>query len=170
MKQRILVSVMGVLALSAAYAATPLNVKTGQWETTKTTKVEGVTIPKSVLDQMPADRREKVLKAMAARAAAKPVPETTMSCLTEKERTDGGFGETDADCKKTIVSATATRWETTLTCMRDGTTQTGHITLEAPSNNRVIGKMELTTGAGGKITADFTGKWLSASCPASADQ
>jgi len=158
MSKRALIAGVCVLAISAAYATTPLNVKTGQWESTRITRIEGNTIPKSVLEQMPPARRAKIEKAMAARAAAKPMPKTSTSCLTEQERNDGGFGDTDTDCKKTVVSATATHWETKLTCNRDGTTQTGHMTLDAPSNDHVIGKMELT------------GKWLGANCPASADK
>jgi hypothetical protein len=169
MKKRVLLAGVCALAISAAYATTPLNVKTGQWESTRITRIEGNTIPKAALAQMPPERRAKIEQAMAARAAAKPAPKTSTSCLTEKERNDGGFAETDDDCKKTVVSATATHWETTLTCNRDGMTQTGHMTLDAPSSDRVIGKMELTTGEGGKITVDFTGKWVGANCPASSD-
>jgi hypothetical protein len=169
MRRQILMAGVSAVVFSAAYATTPLNVKTGLWEATRITRIEGNTIPKAALAEMPPEQRAKIEKAMTARAAAKPVPKTSTSCLTEKERNDGGFGETDTDCKKTVVSATATHWESTLTCNRDGTTQTGHMTLDAPSPDRVVGKMELSTGEGGKITMDFTGKWVGASCPASAD-
>ena len=157
----------GCVLAAAAYADDRLNVKTGQWETTVTTKIDGNPIPKNVLDQLPPDRRAKIEQAMAARAASKAAPKTTTTCMTEEDL-DKGVQTMDigGDCKKTILAQTPTHQEVAIECSRNGVSTKGHMTVDALSNESIKGKMEMNVGDG-KVIGDFSGKWIGATCPES---
>jgi uncharacterized protein DUF3617 len=154
-----------VLVAAVAQADERLNVKTGLWETTVTTKVDGNPIPKNVLDSMPPERRAKLEQAMAARAQ-KSEPKTTRNCVTEEDLKKGVQAmDMNGDCKKTILSQTSTHQEIAVECSRSGVTSKGKMTVDAPSTDTIKGKMELTVGEG-KVVGDFNGKWIGATCPA----
>ncbi|HLA70411.1 MAG TPA: DUF3617 domain-containing protein [Steroidobacteraceae bacterium] len=157
----------GCVLAAAAYAGDRLNVKTGQWETTVTTKIDGNPIPKNVLDQLPPDRRAKIEQAMATRAASKAAPKTTTTCMTEEDL-DKGVQTMDigGDCKKTILAQTPTHQEVAIECSRNGVSTKGHMTVDALSNESIKGKMEMNVGDG-KVIGDFSGKWIGATCPES---
>jgi len=156
---------VGCVLAAAASAGDRLNVKTGQWETTVATKIDGNPIPKNVLEQMPPDRRAKIEQAMAARAASKAAPKTHTTCITEEDL-DKGVQTMDirAECKKTILAQTPTHQEVAIECSRNGVTSKGHMTVDALSKESIQGKMEMTVGDG-KVIADFSGKWIGATCP-----
>jgi hypothetical protein len=157
----------GVLVLATAFAANGLNVKTGLWEVTYTSKIEGSLIPKSVLDSMPPDRRAKMEQAMAARAAAPPKTHKSQTCVTAEDLAKGAFdAEPDANCKNTLVSQNATHQEVKFECMEDGEARTGDMTVDALSNESMKGNIEIVTG-NGKVTTQLSGKWLGAKCPES---
>jgi len=157
-----------VLAAAAAHAGERLNVKTGLWETIVTTKIDGNPIPRNLLDQMPPERRAKIEQAIAARAASKSAPKTTTNCVTEEDLEKGiQAADVNADCKKTVVAQTSTHQEIAIECARNGVTSKGHMTVDAVSSESIKGKMELNVGEG-KVVGDFSGKWIGATCPASA--
>jgi len=164
MKNQARFLIASVLVLTTAHAATAFNVKTGLWEVTYTTKMEGSMIPKSVLEGMPAERRAKMEAAMKQRAAAGPRTHTMKSCVTDKDLQKGAFdADPDGGCKKTLVSQTATHQEVKFVCTEDGETRTGHMTVDAKTNSSMQGAVEIVT-AGGKVNTQLSGRWLSASC------
>ena len=168
MKQSALILVGCVLAAAAAHAGEKLNVKTGLWETTVTTKIDGNPVPKSVLDQMPPERRAKIEQAMAARSASMAAPKTTTNCVTEEDLAKGVQAvDMSGECKKTVIAQTSTHQEIAIECARNGVSSKGHMTVDAPSNDRIKGKMEMAVGDG-KVIGDFSGKWIGATCPESA--
>ena len=153
-----------VLVVTSAQAAAGLNVKTGQWEVTYTTKMEGSMMPKSVLDSMPPDKRTKMEASMKQRASAPPRAHTTKSCITDKDLQKGAFeADPDGGCKKTLVSQTATHQEVNFVCTEDGETRTGHMTVDATSNDRMEGQIEIVT-PNGKVNTQLAGKWIGPSC------
>lgn len=167
MKQRAWILAGCVLAAAAAHAGDKLNVKTGLWETTVTTKIDGNPVPKNVLDQMPPERRAKIEQAMAARSASMAAPKTATNCVTEEDLAKGVQAmDMNGDCKKTVIAQTSTHQELAIECSRSGVTSKGHMTVDAPSNDRITGKMEMAVGEG-KVIGDFSGKWIGATCPAS---
>lgn len=154
----------GIIGISSAVAATGLNVKTGLWEVTYTVKTEGSMIPKSVLDQMPPERRAKMEAAMKQRAAAGPHTNTSKSCVTAKDLQKGAFeADPDGGCKQTVVSQTATHQEVKFVCTEDGETRTGRMTVDATSSDRMHGNVEIVT-PNGKVNTQLDGKWIKASC------
>lgn len=157
------------LALSVAHAGEKLDVKTGQWEMTLITRTEGNLLPKATLDKLPPEQRAKLEKALAARAGSKAAPKITKTCMTEEDLEKGISGtEPNVECKKTVIAQTATHQELALTCSRSGLTSTGHMTVDALSQESVAGLMELSLGEG-KVLADFSGKWIGPNCPADSD-
>jgi len=156
--------IAALLLGAAAYAAGGFNVKIGLWEVTYTVKTEGSMIPKSVLEQMPADRRAKVEAAMKQRASGPPRMHTIKSCVTEKDLQNGAFdADPDGDCKKTILAQTAMHQEVKFVCTEDGETRTGHMVIDAKSNDTMQGSVEIET-ADGKVDTQLSGKWLGANC------
>lgn len=168
-KRVLLAGCLFALAAAAAEAGDRLDVKTGQWETTTTTKVEGSVIPKDVLAQMPPEKRAHVEQAMAAHAAANAKPRVTTTCMTEADLEKGAFTPPDSSCTVTTKSRTATHQEMSVECVRDGRKSTGRMVIDATSNERIKGLMELLV-ADGKVVAEFSGKWLGAACAAGDDQ
>ncbi|MEO8017942.1 MAG: DUF3617 family protein [Pseudomonadota bacterium] len=166
MKQLASLFAASVLVLTTAHAATGLNVKTGLWEVTYTTKMEGSIIPKSALEQMPPERRAKVEASMKQRASAPPRAHTLKSCVTDKDLQKGAFdADPDGGCKKTLVSQSATHQEVKFVCTDDGETRTGHMTVDAKSNDRMQGAIEIVT-PNGKVNTQLSGKWIGVSCAA----
>jgi hypothetical protein len=164
MINRVLTLVSGVLLASTAFAADGLNVKTGQWETTYTTKVSGQVIPNEMLDKMTPEQRAKLEQAMAARSGSQPKAHVSKNCVTKEDLAKGAFDPPDSSCKSTVIERSSTHEEVSVECTRNGVTQKGHMTVDAISNERIKGKMEMLAGEG-KVLAEFDGKWLSASCP-----
>jgi hypothetical protein len=165
MKTRTLQIAAGLAVFATAFAATGLKVKTGLWEVTYTTRVEGSLIPKDVLDAMPPDRRAKVEQAMKARSNAPPQPHKNQTCVTEDDLAKGAFDpEADSSCQKAVVSQTAAHQEITMQCKDQHGTRTGHMTLDATNEETIKGKVEIVT-AEGKINTQVDGRWLDATCP-----
>ena len=156
--------IAGVLVLTIAHGASGLSVKVGLWEVSYTIKTEGSMMPKSALEAMPPDRRAKVEAAMKQQAAAPPRTHTSKTCITNKDLQQGAFdADPDGDCKRTLVSQTATHQEVKFVCTEDGETRTGHMTVDAKSDSSMQGVIEIVT-ANGKVNTQMSGKWLGASC------
>jgi hypothetical protein len=154
----------GVLVLATAFAASGLNVKTGLWEVTYTSKIEGSLIPKSVLDSMPPEQRAKMEQAMAARAAGPPKAHKSQTCVTAEDLAKGAFdAEPEANCKNTLVSQSATHQEVKFECQEDGETRTGHMTVDVLSSETMKGNIEIVT-ENGKVSTQLNGKWIGAKC------
>ena len=90
MYQRVCILVSGLLCVSTSFAADPLNVKTGQWETTVVTKISGQVLPKEMLDKMTPEQRTKLEQAMAARSGGMAKPHVSKNCVTKEELEKGG--------------------------------------------------------------------------------
>jgi hypothetical protein len=167
MNNRFLMAGVCLAAAAAASGADKLNVKTGLWETTTVTNIDGSILPKELLDRLPPDKRAQIEQAMAAQGGTKAEPKITQTCLTQEELDKGVFAPPDSNCKSTVISSTPNHQEVSVQCSREGRVVNGHMVVDAPSSESIKGKMELKV-ADGKVIADFSGKWLGASCPAGA--
>jgi hypothetical protein len=166
MNHRVLVAgCLFALAMAAAQGAERLAAKTGEWEMTVTTKVDGSVIPPDLLAKIPPDKRAQLEQAIAARAGANAKPRVTRTCMTEADLEKGAFTPPDSSCKVTTISRTPTHQEMSVECERDGRKSTGHMTIDATSNEHIKGLMEMLVG-GGKVVADFSGTWLGSTCAA----
>lgn len=158
------------LFCATAWAAqtTPLNVKTGEWESTSTNETSGqLPVPQEMLDKMTPEQRAKMEAAMKARGMQGPRTTVYKHCV-KKEDLDKPFAKNDEKaCKQTILTSSATRQEVHMECEMGGGKQVGTLKLEALDSSTVKGSMQMTASNGGRtmnINSTFSAKWLGPTC------
>jgi hypothetical protein len=165
--------VIGIAAATALAIALPLlaaerlAVKTGQWQSTVTLSLSGLSIPQEQLDKMPPAQRaqmEQVLKQMGAGA---PRTETQKSCITDQDLDGNTFGaameDLGEDCRNTQVAGTARRQEWTFQCTTPGGPATGRMVVEVADAEHVQGTMEMRSQQA-NMDIKFAARWLAANC------
>jgi hypothetical protein len=167
------------LAMQSDMKITPLNVKTGLWETSMTmTGLPAMpAIPDSALAQMTPEQRARVQAMMGGK------PITAKTCITkEKLEKSTGFEKLPKSCTYTIVSSTSSKIEMKMECSQNGMTMTGDYDAEAIDSENIKGSMHMNASnpsgsnnaAGGNNTpagagamnmnSTFTSKWVAAAC------
>ena len=148
----------------------PLDVKTGEWQTTTTGQTTGMPpIPDEVLNRLTPDQRAKMEAAMAARGARGNKATVTKGCLT-KEQLEKGFNtgdETTKMCTRTLVSSFGGKQELRIDCARDGMKTTGTIKVDAIDSENVKGSISMTASSGERtmnMNYTFASKWLGPVC------
>ena len=161
---------IGVAILTAASIAaqhTPLNVKTGLWETTTTSSSSGM--PSVDLSSLPPERRAQVEAMMKGRQNGAPQTHTQQSCVTKEKLEKEGFQQERREgCTQTVTTSTGTVQEVKVVCTGEHpSTALAHF--EAASPESIKGTIKVTTSAGRgggdmTININLTGKWLAESC------
>jgi hypothetical protein len=163
---------LAMLACSVASAADfrPLDVKTGEWETTMTGQTSGMPpIPADVLNRLTPDQRAKMEAAMQARGMGGPKTSVNKSCLT-KDKLDKPFSTGDDStkaCTRTLITSSGSRQEIRIECNREGMKSTGTVKVEALDAHNVKGSMVMAVTSGEHtmtMNYTFTTKWLGAAC------
>jgi Protein of unknown function (DUF3617) len=161
MKQAIAAAMLG-LAASLAYPATvtvkPLNVKTGLWQMTQTVTWTG--LPPQLAPAMNSGQSTKY-----------------KSCLkTEDLNTNPWADQSGVKCVWTVLNSTGTDMEvrgTSCDLGKDfGMTSEVHGKIHAVNSETGTGSFAITLTGNGQTAnghASYTGKWVSASCPANMD-
>ena len=148
-------------------AQTPLNVKTGEWESTMTNETSGqMPIPQEMIDKMTPEQRAKMEAMMKARGMQGPRTTVTKHCV-KKEDLDKPFGNENKSCKPTIVSSSATKQEIHMECEMGGGKQVGTLKFEAVDSSTVKGSMQMTASNGARtmnVNSTFSARWLGAAC------
>ncbi len=156
-------------ACSAIWAADyrPLDVKTGQWESTMTGQTSGMPpIPDEVLSRMTPEQRARMQAAMQARGAKTTV---NKSCLT-KDKLDKPFDLGDQNtktCTRTLVTSSGSRQEIRIDCNREGMKSTGTVKVEALNSENIKGSMAMAVTNGEhtmNMNYNFSAKWVSPAC------
>lgn len=166
-------SIACALALAAAplcVQATPLGAKPGAWETTVTSTMSGLPhadMPQPTKEQMaqlPPERRAMIEKMLAMRAG-KPVTSNNKSCLKASDNMDKLMADNPdrPECKKKILSRTATSLEVEITCTGPHASH-AHIKVEAQSPTEVVSVTDVNGASGFKLHADSKSRWLGSSC------
>jgi hypothetical protein len=123
---------------AASARAESLDLKLGLWETTFTTQVSGMPVPKT---------------------------RTTKTCLT-KEKLGRAFEKAEADeeknCKRTVLVATPSKQEITIACTGERP-QTKEWRMEATSREGAKGNVKVVSGKG-SVMMSFTAKWVASGC------
>jgi Protein of unknown function (DUF3617) len=139
------------------------DVKTGLWETTVNTHMNGMPpIPDDVLARMTPEQKQRMMGSGG--------PRTVKVCVTEDKLNKGtDFGGNDrANCKRTIVNNTAKVVDLQEDCVdKDGTAYTAKIHYEVTGHDSVNGTMHVDMNRMGKaMTLDGTlqSKWIADSC------
>ena len=150
--------------LFAAGDQQPLNVKTGLWQVDYTVKYSGLPPDmQAALDRMNSQQK----KAMGFDA-----PKTYKTCVTAK-KLDTPWTEGDNNCQWNVLKSTSSDLEVHGTQCEAGKQQGLNtdvdVKIHADNAQHVTATMHGTaTGNGMNTTLDgnYTGKWISASCPA----
>src|SRR6266702_8368239 len=127
---------LGLVLLSGAVWAAdkiqPLNVKTGLWETTRTTTTSGqMPIPPELLARLTPEQRAKMEERMKANSAEKSRTDTSKSCLTKEKLEKAPFSDEQKECTRTIVTSTSNKAEVRFTCEKADTMVNVTINIEA---------------------------------------
>jgi hypothetical protein len=136
----------GVVVLSAttlvAASLDPLNIRTGLWQVTMTSKI----------NELPA-----------------PNTSTYESCVRKEDLGKYPFTDPEANCTWNVVSSTGSKMEANGTCMPEGMGKVGFsMRLEAVDSENVKGTGQLTAnGPAGTMKGSYSGaaKWIGATCP-----
>jgi hypothetical protein len=127
----------------AADTVQPLNVKTGVWQVTMTTTIQGM---------------------------GGPHTHSYKSCVTKENLNQYPFADRENNCKYKIQSSTGSHMDVSGSCLpQEGGKADFKIQLDAIDSENVNGTGQLTlAGPQGEMHGDYSGKgkWMGASCPA----
>lgn len=146
-----------------------LDIKTGQWETTTSGQMTGVSIPPDILNKMTPEQRARVESAMGARGA-KPIVST--SCMTKEKLAQGWNTGQDSlkACTTSVITSSSSKQEIHMECDRNGNKSSGTIKVETLDSEHIRGSIQMTATTGAdnghamNINYTFTAKWLGAAC------
>ena len=154
---------------SAVWAADyrPLDVKTGQWQTTMTGQTSGqLPIPDELAKRLTPEQLAKVQAAMQERNGKSTV---NKSCLT-KDQLDKPFNagdEATKACSRTLISSSGSKQEIRIECNRENFKATGTVKIEALDSENIKGTVAMTATSGDhtmNMNNSFTSKWTGPAC------
>jgi hypothetical protein len=146
----------------------PLDVKTGQWETTVSGQTTGMPpIPDSVLNQLTPEQRAKMQAAIQANSGAKST--VSKHCMTQQDLQKGFNLQDEANkaCSRVAVTSTSSKEEIRMDCTAGGAKTTGVVKLEAVDSEHVRGSMQMTSSNDGRsmnMNFTFASKWVGPAC------
>ncbi len=144
----------------------PLDVKTGQWESTMTVAGSDVPpIPPEALARLTPEQRARLEEQTKSLNGRTIVHKT---CI-KKEKLDKPltFGNGDKACTNTLVTSTSSMQEIHVECTRNDRKSGGTLRFEALDPEHVKGTVKMTmTGPNGSmdINSSFTAKWVGEAC------
>jgi hypothetical protein len=134
---------LAAIIVVAADSIQPLNVKTGVWQVTMTTTIQGM---------------------------GGPHTHTYKSCVTRENLNQYPFADRENNCKYKIQSSTGSHMDVSGTCLpQEGGNADFKIQLDVVDSGNVKGTGQLAlSGPQGAMRGDYSGegKWIGASCPA----
>jgi len=146
----------------------PLDVKTGEWESSITVAASDVPpIPVEALARMTPEQRsrlEEQTKSLSGRTIVHKF------CL-KKEKLDKpiSWGNADKACTTALVTSTGSMQEIRVECNRNNRKSSGTMRFEArdPENIKGTVKMTMTSASGNMdLNSTFTAKWTGEACSA----
>ena len=148
----------------------PLSVNTGLWTTKMVITQSGqAAIPDEVLARLTPEQRAKAQASLQARLNGQPITRTSQNCLTTDELNNGSvFNPDKQQCIEKVLNSSATSVEFTVNCQEPSMQTSTHLTLTAADPGDVTGTGTTKVTVNGRTmtsSAQFTAKWLSASCP-----
>jgi hypothetical protein len=144
----------------------PLDVKTGEWESTMTVATSDVPpIPVEALARMTPQQRARLEEQTKSLSGRTIVHKT---CV-KKEKLDKPltFGNNDKACTNTLVTSTGSLQEIHVECNRNNRKSSGTLRFEALDSEHIKGtvKMTMTSDSGNMdINSSFTAKWVGEAC------
>lgn len=147
----------------------PLNVKTGQWQTTVLVNSGGsFAMPSDYMAKLTPEQRTQVEAAMKEMSKPKTTTQTNQDCLTQDELNRGTpFKPDDKQCTQRILNSSSSNLNVEQDCSDSGITTKTIMSLNAVNPELVKGTGTVTaTSEGHTFTSNitFTSKWMSSSC------
>jgi Protein of unknown function (DUF3617) len=156
---------------TVALSAEGLDVKTGLWEMTYTSDVQGSFVPQATQDRMTPAQKAQLAAAAKKQAAQGPRTWTEKTCVTAKDLQAGAFrtsdDQGDPDCKYTMKAQTRTLQEDSTVC-GGAEARRGDMKIEALGRDRIKGSVNVDSRSG-KMSMTLAGRWLSDSCAGADD-
>jgi len=146
-----------------------LDMKTGQWEITRTSDMSGMPpIPPEVLSRLTPEQRAKMEAAMQARGARGPSTKVETRCITKEDLDKPLNLDRDrASCKNTIVTSSSSKQEIKIDCDEKGMKATGTVKVEASNSENVKITSQINAGDGShnmNMNMTMLAKWVGPSC------
>jgi hypothetical protein len=154
-----------IVATPLCAFADSINVKAGAWEMTSTTLMTGMMVPVEAQANMSPEQRAKIEKIVQA-YAGKPIVHVAKTCVTQEDLDQDRLlkSENENQCKKKIISKSASKILFEQTCEAPGTSKST-VTIEAKTTESIEARMDMVqAGNGGKVHVDINGRWLGAGC------
>jgi len=164
-------------ASTKALKITPMNVKTGLWQSTSTITVTGgLGLPPSLLAKMTPEQKAKYEAAMQAQAGGRTSTHTNKSCLTQKDLTTDPFADKNSDdrdihCHGTLLSSTSTDIVLQESCSGEAS-MAYTMKIHAVDQEHATGTGTGTATMGGHTmnsSVKFQSTWIGATCPSDAN-
>ena len=160
-------------ARSSAMKLTPMNVKTGLWQSTSTmTIVGGLGLPPEVVARLTPEQKARYEAALQAQGGGHTRTTTSKGCLTQKDLTTDPFNQRHPDeklqCHGTVLNSTSSDVEIQESCSGEAT-MNYTMKIHAVDQEHAVGTGQGTATMGGhtmKSAVKFDSKWLGATCPA----
>ncbi len=161
---------VGLCLSTVASSAETLNIKTGLWEVTSTSRMSGTPqLPKELAAKLTPAQRAK-MEADFKAASKREKQDVDRSCITQKD-IENPFHGASENCKQSIVRTTRTSQEVRLVCSGEPK-GAGFIRITTPTPETMIGVMDISMGEGADALtykANLSGRWLGADCGDEAD-
>jgi hypothetical protein len=165
-------SAFGILIAQAAQDTIQphLNVKMGLWEMSSQPQVSGDMpgLSEQQLQSLTPEQRAKMQQAMQAAMAAMRQPRLTKECVTA-ERLARGFhtGNDDPNCKTTVVTNSASEFETHIQCSSNDGGHSVGVHFTATSAEHLVGTVNGDMSRNGQkmsYSSKLEGHWLASDC------
>lgn len=158
-------STFGIFVLVASFSRaddlTPLDVKSGLWETTTVSERGGMPqLSAEQMAKMPAEAKARI------QAMSQPTTETKQSCLTKEDISKFASMSREQSCKVTTVASTGSRQEFKFECEGSGKS-TGSMKIEALDSTHVNTLVLINMTVNNRpmnMKVSSTAKWLGMSC------
>lgn len=157
------------LSAVAADDARPLNVKTGLWNVTLTTKTSGAPpVPAEQVEKLPPEQRARLEQMWKDRQAKGAQTKSSSHCITDEQLKDrDAFIEDEGSCSRTVITSTGKELNVRVQCISEEGTRTSTYHIQALSAENIKGEVHIEASGGGKtmeISHDFTAKWSGPVC------
>jgi Protein of unknown function (DUF3617) len=179
------ISVLGGLLLlcaSVLFAAgeiTPLDVKIGEWETTSTNAMSGMSgmvIPPDMAARMTPEQRAQAEAAMKAMGNGQPHTVSYKNCLKKEDLTQDPFKDKDQSkfkCDHKVIKSTGNHLDVREMCGDEEGKADVHVTIDRIDSEHVSGTTQVVATMGGGHTINssskFTSKWVGEACTKDAE-
>lgn len=147
----------------------PMNVKTGQWQTTVLVNSGGsLAMPSDYMAKLTPEQRARAEAAMKQASKPKTTTRTNEDCVTQDDLNQGSlFKPGDKQCTEKILGSSSSSLNVEEDCSESGMSTKTVMSLAAASPELVKGNGTVTVSSEGHtLTSNitFTSQWMSPSC------